>query len=148
MINAKVKRKHRNSYKLIYTALFICTLLAYLLTNDLFYSYVCYWNDRFYANPQWNPDKRYKAGIIMGGFGYMDKSTGKIGYVMYDKSRTQNGIKPDMRNRLWKAVSLWKEGHLEKILITGDMVANIHKDGTSEKNLFLHYMKKYAGVPP
>ena len=55
MINAKVKRKHRNSYKLIYTALFICTLLAYLLTNDLFYSYVCYWNDRFYANPQWNP---------------------------------------------------------------------------------------------
>ena len=63
MINAKVKRKHRNSYKLIYTALFICTLLAYLLTNDLFYSYVCYWNDRFYANPQWNPDKRYKAGI-------------------------------------------------------------------------------------
>ena len=47
MINAKVKRKHRNSYKLIYTALFICTLLAYLLTNDLFYSYVCYWNDRF-----------------------------------------------------------------------------------------------------
>ena len=36
MINAKVKRKHRNSYKLIYTALFICTLLAYLLTNELF----------------------------------------------------------------------------------------------------------------
>ena len=148
MINAKVKRKHRNSYKLIYTALFICTLLAYLLTNDLFYSYVCYWNDRFYANPQWNPDKRYKAGIIMGGFGYMDKSTGKIGYVMYSENRTQNGIRPDMRNRLWRAISLWKEGHLEKILITGDMVANIHKDGTSEKNLFLHYMKKYARVPP
>lgn len=84
----------------------------------------------------------------MGGFGYMDKFTGKIGYVMYSENRTQNGIRPDMRNRLWRAISLWKEGHLEKILITGDMVANIHKDGTSEKNLFLSYMKKYAGVPP
>ena len=84
----------------------------------------------------------------MGGFGYMDKFTGKIGYVMYSENRTQNGIRPDMRNRLWRAISLWKEGHLEKILITGDMVANIHKDGTSEKNLFLCYMKKYAGVPP
>lgn len=100
MINAKVKRKHRNSYKLIYTALFICTLLAYLLTNDLFYSYVCYWNDRFYANPQWNPDKRYKAGIIMGGFGYMDKFTGKIGYVMYSENRTQNGIRPDHEKQI------------------------------------------------
>ena len=72
----------------------------------------------------------------------MDKFTGKIGYVMYSENRTQNGIRPDMRNRLWRAISLWKEGHLEKILITGDMVANIHKDGTSEKNLFLCYMKK------
>ncbi len=28
----------------------------------------------------------------MGGFGYMDKFTGKIGYVMYSENRTQNGI--------------------------------------------------------
>ena len=126
----------------------ICLLFSYLLTNNLFYSYVCYWNDKSYITPQWNPCKKYKIGIIMGGFGYMDKFTGKIGYVMYSENRTQNGIRPDMRNRLWRAISLWKEGHLEKILITGDMVANIHKDGTSEKNLFLHYMKKYARVPP
>ena len=101
----------------------ICLLFSYLLTNNLFYSYVCYWNDKSYITPQWNPCKKYKIGIIMGGFGYMDKFTGKIGYVMYSENRTQNGIRPDMRNRLWRAISLWKEGHLEKILITGDMVA-------------------------
>lgn len=83
----------------------------------------------------------------MGGFGYMDRLTGKLGYVMYDESRTCNGIRPDMRNRLWRAVSLWKNGHLEKILITGDGVANIQADGTSNKDLFLCYMKEYAGVP-
>ena len=39
----------------------------------------------------------------------MDKFTGKIGYVMYSENRTQNGIRPDMRNRLWRKPirSIW-----------------------------------------
>lgn len=81
----------------------------------------------------------------MGGFGYMDKSTGKIGYVMYDKSRTQNGIRPNMRNRLWRAVDLWKEGHLEKILTWWQISIRTE---LQKKKLLLSYMKKYAGGSP
>ncbi len=36
----------------------------------------------------------------MGGFGYMDKFTGKIGYVMYSENRTQNGIRPDHEKQI------------------------------------------------
>lgn len=55
--------------------------LSYLSTNALFFSCVCHWNDTPYSAPQWNPDKKYKVAIVMGGFGYMDESTGKIGYI-------------------------------------------------------------------
>lgn len=148
MTAASKPKRHRNIIKLIGAISLAGVLTLYLSANDLFYSYACYWNDSLYSTPQWNPEKMYKAGIVMGCFGFMDRTTGKIGYVTYDESRKRDGMLPDLRNRLWKAVELWKSGHLEKILITGDMVANFHADGTSDKELFLHYMEDAAGVPP
>ena len=44
----------------------------------------------------------------MGGFASMNRETGQMRYEQ------------DRADRLWEAVRLWRNGTIEKILITGD----------------------------
>jgi uncharacterized SAM-binding protein YcdF (DUF218 family) len=79
--------------------------------------------------------KQYKIAIVMGGFASMNKATGQM---RYEKDRA---------DRLWESVRLWRNGHVEKILITGDPTSIIQSDGSSTVSLFLPYMAE-MGVPP
>ena len=65
------------------------------------------------------PEKRYKLAIVMGGFASMNRETGQMRYEQ------------DRADRLWEAVRLWRNGTIEKILITGDGTSIVQPDGTS-----------------
>ncbi|MCS2957962.1 hypothetical protein NXX53_14125 [Bacteroides salyersiae] len=66
------------------------------------------------------PEKRYKLAIVMGGFASMNRETGQ----MRDMNKTgQTGF--------GKPVRLWRNGTIEKILITGDGTSIVQPDGTS-----------------
>ena len=80
------------------------------------------------------PEKRYKLAIVMGGFASMNRETGQMRYEQ------------DRADRLWEAVRLWRNGTIEKILITGDGTSIVQPDGTSTEKLFLQYMEE-MGIP-
>ena len=70
----------------------------------------------------------------MGGFASMNRETGQMRYEQ------------DRADRLWEAVRLWRNGTIEKILITGDGTSIVQPDGTSTEKLFLQYMEE-MGIP-
>lgn len=70
----------------------------------------------------------------MGGFASMNRETRQMRYEQ------------DRADRLWEAVRLWRNGTIEKILITGDGTSIVQPDGTSTEKLFLQYMEE-MGIP-
>ena len=64
----------------------------------------------------------------------MNRETGQMRYEQ------------DRADRLWEAVRLWRNGTIEKILITGDGTSIVQPDGTSTEKLFLQYMEE-MGIP-
>lgn len=80
------------------------------------------------GNPIQN--RTYRVAIVMGGFGIMNEGTGQLCY--------ENGL----ADRLWEAVRLWRNGMVERILITGDATSIIRQDGSSATELFLDYMEQ------
>lgn len=113
----------------------VVLVIAYLCMTPICLSYLIHWNDTIYSF-SYSDTKQYRYAIVMGGFGFMNRQTGEIGFTT-----------PPKQNRLWKAVELWKEGRVKQILITGDMVANYKADGSCDKELFLAYMEREHTVP-
>lgn len=112
-----------------------CIVVFALFTNTLLVDYVKYQTVRKYNTPSFNTTKIYKLAIVMGGFASINQETGQMRYEQ------------DRADRLWEAVRLWKEGKVERILITGDPTSITQPDGSSTAKLFLNYMEK-IGVPP
>lgn len=75
----------------------------------------------------------YEVAIVMGGFGDLNSQTGQF----------QGNQRAD---RLWETVRLYKEGKVDRILITGDATSRVEDDGSSKADLFLKYMDTF-GVP-
>jgi|WetSurMetagenome_2_1015567.scaffolds.fasta_scaffold36721_2 uncharacterized SAM-binding protein YcdF (DUF218 family) len=83
--------------------------------------------------PHMNMKKPYKAALVMGGFAEMDNRNGMMKYS-------------EFTDRLWEAVRLWRAGHVQRIVISGDCSSNIDSEGYSTAGLFLNYMES-LGIP-
>lgn len=117
---------------IVFTALFV----LYLFSNKFVYSVVGYLRDKPYSVPTYTQGKKYKYAIVLGGFGSMNHKTGEIKF----------GEGKYIKYRLLRALELWDEGVVEKILITGDATSCLNPDGSSDKGLFLKYMY-FLGYP-
>ena len=73
----------------------------------------------------------FSMAIVMGGFGDMNPETGQF----------QGNQKAD---RLWETLRLYKNGKINRILITGDATIIINNDGTSTARQFLDYMNDFG----
>ena len=113
-----------------------CLLLAFVVTvfltftNAPLVNYIKYRMTKEYATEGNMQNKTYCVAIVMGGFGIMNEETGQLCY--------ENG----RANRLWEAVRSWRNGIVERILITGDPTSIIRQDGSSSAELFLDYMEQ------
>lgn len=105
-----------------------------IFTNKALADYVKFLTIKRYNTIAVAPGKRYKLAIVMGGFASMNRETGQMRYEQ------------DRADRLWEAVRLWRNGTIEKILITGDGTSIVQPDGTSTEKLFLQYMEE-MGIP-
>lgn len=107
----------------------VCLLIFYLFSNRYVFSVIGYLRDKPYSVPTYVEGKKYKYAVVLGGFGSMDPETGEI--------RFGEG---NLKYRLLKALELWDEGVVKKILITGDATTCINPDGSSNMELFFQYM--------
>lgn len=107
----------------------VCLLIFYLFSNRYVFSVIGYLRDKPYSVPTYVEGKKYKYAVVLGGFGSMDPETGEIIFG-----------EGNLKYRLLKALELWDEGVVEKILITGDGTTCINPDGSSNMELFFQYM--------
>lgn len=119
----------KKKWKIFIGILVSFLFLSCIVSTKYVSSYIGYLNDRAYAVPSYEKGKTYKYAVVLGGFGSMNPETGEIRFGSdFEKYR------------LLKALELWDEGVVEKILITGDATSCINPDGSSDMELFFQYM--------
>ena len=126
----KIKRSNARKACLIISIVFFV-----IFTNGLLINHMRYEMGKPYSKVQVEDSKTYKVAIIMGGFSTINETTGQLQYI------------EDRADRLWEAIRLWRNGQIEKILITGDPTSIINQKGESDTHFFLNYMEQ-IGVPP
>lgn len=116
-------------------SLFLASAILFaVFTNPWLQSYVDYKVTASMPTSTLKQNKKYRAAIVMGGFGGINKENGQL---VYSGPRAA---------RLWEAVRLYKSGIVEYIIITGDGSSQIDENGETSAPLFLKYMAE-AGVP-
>lgn len=122
----------RKVWRYIWLGLTIALFIFF--TNPYIVGVFKYKQTSKYAESTMQPDKVYPAAVVMGGFSSVNQHNGSLIFV------------DERADRLWEAVRLYKQGKVEKILITGDPATLMHNDGTSDSEKFLDYMEIF-GVP-
>lgn len=114
-----------------YIFLTLTIILFLVFTNPYLIEEVRYKQTMKYSKSTIKPQRIYDAAIVMGGFSSVNKETGNVIFV------------EDRADRLWEAIRLFKEGRINKILITGDPSTLHRPDGSSTAEIFLKYMEEF-----
>ena len=100
-------------------------ILLFIFTNPMLYSY---------AQNSWQPRQseytdttHYDYGIVLGGFGHYDNHSSQVDY--------QRAI-----DRLFEAVRYYREGRIDRIIITGDGL-------TTDSATFYREMQQLFNIP-
>jgi len=121
--------------KIIRRICLIVSLVFFVFfTNSLLVDYIKYQTVKSYCNYTIDEEKEYRVGIVMGGFSSVNKQTEQL---QYEENRA---------DRLWEAIRLWKNGKIDRVLITGDPSTNISEKGNTTAPLFFDYMNQ-LGIP-
>lgn len=101
-------------------------IIFFVFGNGTLYDRVMNQSTQQYAKHELDKP-HYSMAIVMGGFGCMNPENGQF----------QGNQKAD---RLWETLRLYKNGKIDRILITGDATILLEKDSSSTARQFLDYM--------
>lgn len=122
----------RKSWKRVCLILSIVFFIVF--TNGLLVGFLKYQMIKPYVQTQVDTTKHYRVAIVMGGFASINRATGQL---QYEENRA---------DRLWEAVRLWRNGQVDRLLITGDPSISLSEKGLTTAPLFFDYMEQ-MGIP-
>lgn len=105
-------------------------LIFFIFGNGTLYEMAMYRSTHQYAKAELDKP-HYLIAIVMGGFGCMNPENGQF-------------LGNQKADRLWETLRLYKNGEIDRILITGDATIIINNDSTSTARQFLDYMNDFG----
>lgn len=113
-----------------------CLVLFTLSTNGVLFNAVSRAMTADVAQPTMRADRTYRVAVVLGGFSMVNPETGQLQFV------------EDRADRILVATRLWREGRVERILVSGDPATMARKGCSSTAGEFLAFMASATGVPP